>query len=116
MNYIGRIGFATAVLMILFSSMSCAETEVINIKADSTWKAASSVASTDWFKPEFDDSSWGASAGRWVNNPCSKYCGKMSSCELTCVDWMWYNNSCSNCERYFRKTITLPEDIMSGTI
>ncbi|MBM3309722.1 MAG: hypothetical protein FJY77_05640, partial [Candidatus Altiarchaeales archaeon] len=98
--------------------MQCvsADTEVINLKADSTWKATSTISSTDWFKLDFDDTLWESSEGRWVNNPCGKYCGRMNSCELTCIDWMWYGGSCSNCERYFRKTINLPDEIMSATL
>ena len=93
-----------------------AETEIINLKSDSTWSASSVITSTDWFKPEFDDSGWAKSTGRWTNNPCKKYCGKMNSCELTCIDWMWYDQSCTNCEVYFRKTISLPEEIVAASI
>lgn len=106
----------TILLLALLIQNACADTEVINIKSDSTWKASSSISSTDWFKLDFDDSNWGNSAGRWPNNPCVKYCGKMNSCELTCVDWMWYNKSCENCDAYFRKTINLPDEVMSATI
>lgn len=117
MNRFGTTGtLLLTITIVLLAQAASAETEVVNIKSDSTWKAASSVSSTDWFKLEFDDGKWGNSIGRWPNNPCVKYCGKMTSCELTCVDWMWYNKSCENCDAYFRKTINLPEEVMSATI
>jgi hypothetical protein len=111
--------FGTALTLFIALALiqgASADTEIVNIKSDSTWKAASYTTSTEWFKPDFDDSSWGSSEGRWPNSPCSKYCGKMNSCELTCVDWMWYNQSCPNCEVYFRKSINLPEEVMSASI
>lgn len=117
MNKNGKtvLALAAATLLVLAQGAS-ADTEVMNLKSDSTWKASSFISSTDWFKLDFDDSTWENSVGRWPNNPCVKYCGKMTSCELTCVDWMWYNKSCENCEVYFRKTISLPDEVMSGTV
>ncbi|MFH1126177.1 MAG: hypothetical protein V1703_03550 [Candidatus Altiarchaeota archaeon] len=106
----------SVITLLAFVANASADIEVVNIKSDSTWKASSTISSTDWFKLEFDDSNWGTSTGRWPNNPCTKYCGKMTSCELTCVDWMWYNQSCTNCETYYRKTINLPEEVTAGTI
>jgi hypothetical protein len=114
----GKLAFALALitLLVLAQAVSAQDTQVVTLKSDSTWKAASAVSSIEWFKPDFDDSSWGNSVGRWPTNPCVQYCGKMTSCELTCIDWMWYNQSCSNCEVYFRKTINLPDAITSATI
>ena len=118
MKVYGRLAFALVLvtLLVLVQAVSAQDTEVITLKSDSTWKASSTVSSTEWFKPDFDDSSWSSSVGRWPSNPCIQYCGKMTSCELTCIDWMWYNKSCSNCEVYFRKTINLPDEIMSATL
>ena len=114
---LGKVILSTLVIVCLTQMISAqSETEVVKIKSDSTWKASSTVSTTDWFKLDFEDSSWESSVGRWPNNPCTRYCGKMTSCELSCIDWMWYDQSCATCETYYRKTINLPEEVISAKI
>jgi hypothetical protein len=103
-------------ILILSLALSASGEDVIYIKSDSTWRASDVVTQTDWFKPEYEPSGWGNSVGLWSNNPCSAYCGKIKSCEVSCRDWMWYGSSCENCTRYFKKAVDVPGEIKSASI
>jgi len=102
-------------ILVMFASMVCSE-DVLSIKSDSTWKAATSVPGVDWLQPTFDDSSWGTSTGTWNHGPCSTFCGKFKSCEVGCNEWMWTSQQCTNCTSYFRKTVNIPGEITGATI
>ncbi len=105
---------AAILLVFLFLSLTASGEDVLYIKSDSTWKATDNVDQVDWFKPEYESSSWGDSTSVWKNNPCSENCEKIKSCEVSCLDWMWYGDSCDNCTRYFKKTVEIPGDIKSA--
>jgi len=110
-----RVTYVLLVQMLLLAAAVSAE-DVIYIKSDSSWRASDVVSQPDWFKPEYEPSSWGNSLGMWKNNPCVEYCGKMKACEVSCRDWMWYGSSCENCTRYFKKTVNVPGEIKSASI
>lgn len=115
--------FGSIIIAYLLVIVAYAESNIIYIKSDSSWKAASDTQlGLDWTKTEFDDSSWGSSSAKWANNPCSAnnsyYCvpGRMNACTVSCKDWMWYGDSCDNCSRYFRTGIIIPGDVESASI
>jgi hypothetical protein len=106
---------AAVVALILLSVLSSGQ-QVIYIKSDATWKASDQAPALDWFKPEYDPLTWGYAVSGWNNNPCSKFCTKIKSCEVSCLDWMWYGSSCDNCVRFFKKTVDVPGDVKTASI
>lgn len=110
-----RVTYVLMVQMLLLAAAVSAE-DVVYIKSDSSWRASDIVSQPDWFKPEYEPSSWGNSIGMWKNNPCAEYCGRMKACEVSCRDWMWYGSSCENCTRYFKKTVEVPGEIKSASV
>lgn len=103
------------VVLLVLLSLAVSGQEVLYLKSDSTWKASQTAPESEWFKPDYDPLTWGYSVGGWDNNPCSKFCSRLKSCEVSCIDWMWYGDSCDNCTRYFIKTIEIPGDIKSAS-
>ncbi len=102
-------------IIFLFSAIAVSAEESLFFKSDDSWKATGTFED-GWFLADFNDNDWGSSTGNWENNPCSYYCGDLKSCELGCTEWMWSGENCTNCTRYFRKEITVPEKLTYGSI
>lgn len=100
---------------LFFSLVNTSADESIFFKSDSSWKVLDRLED-GWFMTDFVDTHWDFSIGNWKNNPCSYYCGNLRSCELSCSEWMWHSSSCSNCIKYFRKEILIPEEATYGRI
>lgn len=106
--------FVTVFFLFSFALDTSAEKSIF-LKSDSSWKAHETLEE-NWFSSDFVDAHWDFSSGNWKNNPCAYYCGSLKSCELSCLYWMWHSSSCSNCSKYFRKEILIPEEVTYGRI